>query len=136
MTVILLRLLLALIKFNQEKKVRNLYENICLLHYFVKLNKQDRYRSGVAELVLGIAVLRSLIYVAFYSILFHFICIFYFYLILFHFILFSTRLPSKQSNHPFVVFLYNELRHTHKQEIEFWTCVCTSFHFCQLFTDN
>ena len=35
-----------------------------------------------------------------------------------------------------VVFhLYNELRHTHKQEMELRTCVCTSFYFCHLFTD-
>ena len=26
--------------------------------------------------------------------------------------------------------------HTHKQEMEFWTYVCTSFHLCQLFTDH
>ena len=40
------------------------------------------------------------------------------------------------SNHSFVVFLFNELRHTHKQEFDFWTCVCASFHFCQLLTDH
>ena len=35
-----------------------------------------------------------------------------------------------------VVFhLYNELRHTHKQEMELRTCVCTSSYFCHLFTD-
>ena len=28
------------------------------------------------------------------------------------------------------------MRHTHKQEMELWTCACTSFHFCQLFTDH
>ena len=35
-----------------------------------------------------------------------------------------------------VVFhLYNELRYTHKQEMELRTCVCTSSYFCHLFTD-
>ena len=36
----------------------------------------------------------------------------------------------------FVFLLYNDLRHTHKQEMELTTCVCTSFYFCQLFTDH
>ena len=40
------------------------------------------------------------------------------YFISFHFIFFSSRLHIKHLNHPFVVFVYNELRHTHKQEIE------------------
>ena len=35
-----------------------------------------------------------------------------------------------------VIFLYNELWHMHKQEMELPTCVCTSCHFCQLFTDH
>ena len=39
-------------------------------------------------------------------------------------------------DHSFVIFLCNELWHTHKQEMELRTCVCTFFHFCQLFTDH
>ena len=36
-----------------------------------------------------------------------------------------------------VVFhLYNELRHTHKQEMELKTCVCTSSYFCHFFTNS
>ena len=36
-----------------------------------------------------------------------------------------------------VVFhLYNKLRHTHKQEMELKTCVCTSSYFCHLFTNS
>ena len=58
-----------------------------------------------------------------------------FFLILFYFNLFFSRLSSKLFNHPFVVFFHNELQHTHKQEMELQTCVCTSFHFCQLLTD-
>ena len=36
-----------------------------------------------------------------------------------------------------VVFhFYNELRHTHKQEMELKTCVCTSSYFCHFFTNS
>ena len=76
------------------------------------------------------------IYFYLYSIFFVFFISLHFYFTLFYFILFSNHLPFKLFNISFVVFLYNELRHMHKQEIEFWTCVCTSFHYCQLFTDH
>ena len=61
---------------------------------------------------------------------FHFIFFHIFYMISFisfisfNFISSISRLPS-----------FNELRHVHKQEMELWTCVYTSFYFCQLFTD-
>merc|ERR1712121_460758 len=84
-------------------------------------------------------------FILFYFILFYFILFYFtlFYFILFYFILFyfifnllSSRLPFKLFNYSFVVFLHNELRHMHKQEIELWTCVCTSLHFRQLFIDH
>ena len=67
---------------------------------------------------------------------------FLFYFILFYFILFyfifSFLVVFLQYNFTIslVVFhLYNVLRHTHKQEMELRTCVCTSSYFCHLFTD-
>ena len=65
-----------------------------------------------------------------------FLFILYSYSILFYFILYYSRLPYKWFNHPFVVILHNELWHTHKQEMELWTHVCTSFYFWKFFTDN
>ena len=32
--------------------------------------------------------------------------------------------------------MYCYICHLYKQEMELWTSVCTSFHFCQLFTDH
>ena len=68
-------------------------------------------------------------YFTFYFLFF----IFYFYFILFYFLVVFLLYNLKYSQ---VVFLHNVLRHTHKQEMELRTCVCTSFHFCQLFTDH
>ena len=114
---------LVLINFYELIKI----STYCLLHkaWQVNLNffpiplfslrKQDRFRPGVAKLVLGIAVLRSSIYLDFLkSSFFSFLILFH--SILFHFILFHF-LVVFLLNHPVVVFLYNELRHTHKQTV-------------------
>ena len=77
------------------------------------------------------------IYFFFFSffLFFYFLFIFIsFYFISFYFLVVFLVYNLKYS---LVVFrLYNDLRHTHKQEMELPTCVCTSFHFCQLFTDH
>ena len=78
-------------------------------------------------------------FILFQFILFYFIllCFILFYFISFYFI-FSFLVVFLLYNFTIllVVFhLYNELRHTHKQEMELRTCVCTSYYFCHLFTD-
>ena len=65
--------------------------------------KQDRFQSGVAKLVLGISVLKSLIYLIFLK-LFHF---FQSYFISFHFIYFLFCFSYFFSFYFIVVFVLN-----------------------------
>ena len=98
------------------------------------------------ELVLGDVHVRAVDYyftlfyfTLFYSILFYLVlfCFILFYFILFHFILFLVVFLFYNLKYSLVLFLlYNDLRHTDKQEMELPTCVCTSLHFCQLLTDH
>ncbi len=82
----------------------------------------------------------------FYFILFYYVLFILSYLILFYcffyfisfYFIFSFLVVFLLYNFTIllVVFhLYNGLRHTHKQEMELWTCVCNSYYFCHLFTD-
>ena len=96
----------------------------------------------LVEVRLTFFCLKYMLYIYFFPFcfLFHIILSYFFsfslfYFILFHFIAYFISFYFI-SNHPFVVFLlFNELRHLHIQEVELSTCVFTSFHFCQLFTD-
>ena len=64
-------------------------------------------------------------------------CILFFLFLFFLFLLtwFNCLSSSLYSISLVVFHLYNELRHTHKQEMDLSTHDCTSSFFCHLFTD-
>ena len=108
----------------------------------IDLEKNSDLQAGIW---FGSVALSPIITFIFYSFLFHFILsysiLFYsIYFILFHFIFFIFFQFYCQSSSLYVILLvvfqlYNELRHTHKREMELSTPDCTSSYFCHLFTD-
>ena len=124
-----------------HKEEMELWTCVCTSIHFCQLFT-DHWRGRTPFLFSEIIIL--FYFILFYFILFYFILfyfnLFYFisyYVILYYFIFsFLVVFVLYDFTISLVVFhLYNELRHTHKQEMELQTCVCTSFYFHHLFTN-